>query len=100
MVEVRPRDWGRRDWLRAAIGAVVIPATLRADDRSKDDAAEIDALARKAGLGKFGRTETEHFFGIGDASGQFRAVALGACEAVASEFVNHFVKNGFADLAM
>jgi hypothetical protein len=100
MVEHGPRVWHRRDWLRAAIGAVVLPGTLRADDRSKDDAAEIDALARKAGLGKLGRTETEHFFGIGDASGEFRTVALGACEALASEFVNHFHKNGFADLAM
>ncbi len=90
----------RRDWLRSALGACLIATTGRAEGPTRDDAAEVEALAKKAGLGEFGRTETSHFLGLGDAPSAFRAEALSACEAMSTEFLIHFRDRGFADLAM
>ncbi len=74
--------------------ASLLPRLARADD-----AAEIKAIARKAGLAAFGRTETAHFLGLGDASNAFRAEALNACEKMADDFLLDLKQKGFAGLA-
>jgi len=87
----RPRT--RRDWLRIAVAACILPQTARADEPG-----EIAAIGQKVGLGPFGRTETAHFLGLGDATGEFRAEALNACEKMAVDFLEDLKAKGFAGL--
>lgn len=90
-----PKAIHRRAWLRlaAAIGWTSVA-------RAGDDAAEVEAKARRAGLAGFGRVESAHYLGLGDAPAGFIEEAVAACEAVAAEFVKHFRDKGFADVAM
>jgi hypothetical protein len=67
------------------------------------DAAEIvlvQTIATKAGLGRFARSHTEHFLGLGDADDRFRRAALDICESLAPAFLQHFRDKGFKDLAL
>ena len=84
----------RRHFLRVTLGSLLLPNLARADDAS-----EVEAIAVKAGLGAFGRTETAHFLAIGDASSDYRAEALNASEKMAKDFLDDFALKGFADLA-
>ena len=53
------------------------------------------AIAKKAGLGPFSNSHTEHFLGLGDADDRFRATALKICESLAPVFLQHFRDKGF-----
>jgi hypothetical protein len=84
----------RRHWVRLAFASLFLPQLARADDL-----AEVDRIGLKAGRPRFGRTETAHFLGIGDASSDFRAEALNASEKMAKDFLDDLAQKGFADLA-
>ncbi len=86
----------RRAWLRLAAAGLAWPAFARA----ADEAAEIEAKARAAGLGKFGRSESEHYLAIGNAPEGFRDAVAAACESMAGEFVKHFREKGFQSLEL
>ena len=95
-----PREIHRRDWLRASAAGLAGAALVRAGGAGPDEAAEVEAKARKAGLDGFGRSESEHYLGIGDAPREYREEILAACEAIAAEFVKHFQAKKFDPLAM
>jgi hypothetical protein len=57
--------------------------------------AEVDALAKQKGLGKFARSQNEHFLGMGDAPQTFCVAALGVCKSLTGPFMDYFKKNGF-----
>ncbi len=84
----------RRAWLGVAAAGLAWPGRSWAADR--DDAAEVEARARAVGLGKFGRAESEHYLGIGNAPKAFRDDVVAACESMAEEFVKHYRAKGFA----
>jgi hypothetical protein len=86
----------RRSWFRLAGAALAWPIVARAGD----DAAEVEARARAAGLGKFGRAESEHYHILGNAPEGFRDEVAGACEAMAGEFLRHFREKGFKPLEL
>jgi Protein of unknown function (DUF1570) len=98
----------RRSWLTTAfLGLAGVSATVRsgwsmqtktADDLTESDAkeiAQVQAIAKKAGLEHFSSSQTAHFLGIGDADARFRNRALSICESLASVFVQHFNAKGF-----
>jgi hypothetical protein len=94
----------RRSWLAGVLlGAVANSALPRVGwtMQSKDGANEADeisavqALAKKAGLGPFSVSPTEHFLGMGDAPGPFRVKALEICESLSAAFLPHFREKGF-----
>lgn len=68
-----------------------------ADDAKEQ--ADIEALARKAGLPPFRSSRTEHYFGIGDAPDAYREQALRIGKALATAFQKHFRGKGF-DVAL
>ena len=53
----------RRAWLRLTAAGLAWPTFARA----ADEAADIEAKGRSVGLGKFGRSESEHYLAIGNA---------------------------------
>ncbi len=67
------------------------------EDASDDtqEIALVRAIAKKAGLGPFSNSHTEHFLGLGDADDRFRATALKICESLAPVFLQHFRDKGF-----
>jgi hypothetical protein len=84
----------RRAWLRLAAAGLAWPAISSA----ADDASDIESKARSVGLGKLGRSESEHYLAIGNAPEGFRDVVVAACESMAAEFVKHFREKGFKPL--
>jgi hypothetical protein len=89
----------RRHWLTAALGGAAGLALghrrLRAD-AVDDEIAQIEAHARKAGLGMFRSSVTEHYLGIGDAPDAYRNEALKRSEALAVAYLEHFQEKGLA----
>ena len=83
----------RRGWL---VGSLVAGWGLaaRADMVSREEA-DIEALARKAGLPPFRSSRTGHYFGIGDAPDAYRVQALRLGNALATAFQKHFRGKGF-----
>ncbi len=83
----------RRGWL---VGSLVagwgLAARAGLGTREQSD---VEALARKAGLPPFRSSETEHFFGIGDAPDPYREQALRIGETLATAFQKHFRGKGF-----
>src|SRR5262245_49655312 len=78
----------RRDWLLARLQGLTGASTAtrgqsRANDREAgneaDQIARVQAEAKRAGLGDFGVSRTEHFLGLGDAPNEFRSSALKIC---------------------
>jgi len=57
--------------------------------------AKVDAIARKAGIGPFTHSHTEHFIGLGDAPAAFRQAALERAEAFTKAFLPYFRAHGF-----
>ena len=93
-----PREMDRRGWLRLAAAGLAWPVVARAG--GKDEAEEVEARARAAGLAGFGRSESTHYLGVGNAPREYREEILAACEAIAAEFVKHFRAKGFDPLAL
>ena len=95
----------RRSWLIGAFlgvsGITVAPHrawSMEKKEDASDDTQEIalvQAIAKKAGLGPFSNSHTEHFLGLGDADDRFRATALKICESLAPVFLQHFHDKGF-----
>jgi hypothetical protein len=88
----------RRHWL---LGSVFVSLGLATPARSAldtpgEEAAEIRAAGKKAGLAPFRATETEHYLGIGDAPDAFRDLALRICKELATVFERNFHDKGFA----
>src|SRR5258707_1228434 len=100
MPERRKPLYNRRDWFRLGVGALCLPTLVRADDRGEGEGAEVEAKGKKAGLGGFGRSETEHYLGLGNASPAFRLEATTTCETLADDFFKHFRDKGFTDLTL
>jgi hypothetical protein len=90
----------RRNWLRAAAGALIFPGLVVARAGDPDEAAEVEAQAKKVGLDGFGRDQTEHYLGLGNASPTFRREAIQACELIAEAFLKHFREKGFPDMTL
>jgi hypothetical protein len=90
----------RRNWLRAAAGALIFPGLVVAAAGDPDEAAEVEAQAKKAGLDGFGRDQTEHYLGLGNASPAFRREAIQACELVAESYLKHFREKGFPEMTL
>jgi hypothetical protein len=61
----------------------------------QDEIAKVEAVARKAGIGPFTRSQTEHFVGLGDAPAGFRKSALEIAESFAKVFLAYFRAQGF-----
>lgn len=84
----------RREWLGVAAAGLAWPGRSWAEDR--DDAAEVEARARAVGLGRFGRAESTHYLGIGNAPKAFLDRVVAACESMAEEFLRHYRAKEFA----
>jgi hypothetical protein len=98
---IYPADsiWTRRSWLAATllgVGRLLPRPSAHGADDSSDAAAEVQAQAKKAGLGPFRSSITEHYLGIGDAPDDFRKEALRRCGALAATYQEHFQDKGFA----
>jgi hypothetical protein len=61
----------------------------------QDEIAKVEELARKAGIGPFAHSQTEHLIGLGDAPAAFRQSALEIAESFAKVFVGYFRSRGF-----
>jgi len=61
----------------------------------QDEIAKVQELAKKAGIGPFTQSHTEHLLGLGDAPAAFRQSALEIGEALAKVFVPYFRSRGF-----
>jgi Protein of unknown function (DUF1570) len=94
----------RRSWLAGVLLGAAAGSALPSvgwSMQSKDGANEPDeisavqALAKKAGLGPFSPSRTEHFLGLGDAPDVFRKSALAICESLSAAFLPHFREKGF-----
>jgi len=64
-------------------------------ESDKNEIAKMEALARKAGIGPFAHSQTEHFIGVGDAPDAFRQSALGIAESLSKVFLGCFHGRGF-----
>jgi hypothetical protein len=90
-----------RGWLFGVMGLKAVDFTAlsawakEGDATEADVIAEVQAAAKKAGLGPFDRGRTEHFLGLGDAPARFRESALNICEELAKEFLRYFRSRGF-----
>jgi hypothetical protein len=102
----RPWRLSRRHWLAAvAVGPLGLsawpkPALARQADQDSTEAeeiAQVEALAKKAGLGPFIQLHSQkrQFLGMGDAPKEFCEAALGICESLAAAFVPYFQAQGF-----
>jgi Protein of unknown function (DUF1570) len=100
------RDLSRRQWMTGAlcaasacaspIGSSVAWAAQGEAPRSEaQEIADVDALAKQKGLGKFARSRTEHFIAMGDAPQKFCDAALGICESLTVAFMGYFKEKGF-----
>ncbi len=96
----------RRRWLWSALLAAPwcgLPASSQVaksaqaqDAKSEaEEIAQVEAIAKKLGLGPFARSRTEHFLGLGDAPQLFCDTALGICESLAVKFLDYFKEKGF-----
>ncbi len=95
----------RREWLcrtfLAAAGVTISAARLARSAEPAPKASEakeiadVQALARKAGLGPFAVSRRTHFLGMGDADDRFRENALAICESLSTAFLEHFGDKGF-----
>jgi hypothetical protein len=89
----------RRSWLAAVLAAgagLGLRRPARAAEAVDKEVTQVEAQARKAGLGEFRSTVSEHYLGIGDAPDAYRKAALERCEALASSYMDHFQFKGFA----
>jgi hypothetical protein len=77
----------RRGWAMQPAGSV--------SEAEKTEIAAVQVSARKAGLGPFSLSRTDHFLGLGDADDRFRENALAICESLAADFLKHFGEKGF-----
>ena len=82
----------RRSWLRGTLSSIVLFA---ASTRAADPLDSIRAKGREAGLGPFEALDSANFRGIGDAHPKFQAQALDVCEAVLTDYRQHFKAKGF-----
>ncbi len=104
----RSRVLSRRGWflgtlwgiagMRAAARAQSAPQA-RADANEAEEIAEVKAIAKKAGLGPFSLSRTEHFLCLGDTPVntpvKFSETALDRCEELTKAFLPHFRDRGF-----
>jgi len=80
---------------------LALSGPLRSSAWAQEDPGEakeiggVQAIATKAGLGKFTIGRNEHFLGLGDTNDRFRAEALDICEGLAKEFLAFFHAKGF-----
>jgi len=87
-------------WLLGATGLkamelTALSAWAEGDDTEADKIAQVQAAAKKAGLGPFRSGPSEHFLGLGDAPDPFRERALNICEELAKVFLKYFGGRGF-----
>jgi hypothetical protein len=92
------RSWARRDWLAATLrfggAALCLGGFARGADETSADEDEVQARARKAGLGPFRSSVIEPYFGIGDAPDAYRNEAVKRCRALAKAYQKHFQDKG------
>lgn len=91
-------DPTRRAWLALGLGSLGLGSLAgRGSAADADDArvAKLEEQAKKAGIGPFAASRTDHFLGVGDAPERFRKEALGVCEALGKVFVKHLKDRGF-----
>jgi hypothetical protein len=90
----------RRAWLAGLVlgwaGRSRADDEPRPDPAEERDIAEVQARARKAGLGMLRSRTTAHYLGLGDAPAKFQSEALGLCEGLAQDYLKHFKDKGFA----
>jgi hypothetical protein len=85
-------------WSIAGIGVVARAQDspqARGDADEKQEIAQVQAIANKAGLGPFSLTRTENFLCLGDAPVLFCETALRKCESLAEAFLSYFRGRGF-----
>lgn len=87
----------RRSWLAA--GLALAGGRLIGAEESKPeekDLQELEARARKGGLGSFRADRSDAFLAAGDAPDGFRKTALDLCEGLARSYLSHFQSRNFA----
>jgi len=99
-----PSALSRRSWLAGTllgIGVFTVEPDAAGrgeadgDASEADEIADVQASAKKAGLGPFSISRTEHFLCLGNAPDQFRGAALKKCESLAEAFLLYFRGRGF-----
>ena len=91
-------EWTRRRWLNSALllgGLASLGRRSPGAVDPPDEEARVQERAKKAGIGPFRSSVTEHYLGIGDAPDAYRDDALGICEALATAFRKYFEGKGF-----
>ena len=92
--------FGRRTLIGGAFAWLTLIGRAEGTESGGDEFAEVEAIAKKAGLRGFGKVETTHFLGVGDATPAYREEATRACESVAVEYLKVLKAKGFAELAL
>ncbi len=98
-----PSPLSRRGWIAGIVaGLTSMPIMSRVmawqatgrDPALADEIAQIQAIATKAGLGRFSSFDSKHFLAVGDAPRDFQRAALGICESLAQAFLAYFNSKG------
>jgi hypothetical protein len=71
------------------------PGVAGAPGQEGDEIAQVEKLAREAGLGPFRTARKEHFLSLGDAAASFQRDALSRCEDLGQAFLADFRHRGF-----
>jgi hypothetical protein len=94
---------GRRQWISqvTALGAVAFLQSLAhgqdpapaADEQAVLD--RVNQRAKAAGLGELRTQEGDQYLAIGNAADRFQKTAIGLCDALAADFLQHFEDRKF-----
>jgi hypothetical protein len=90
-----PSGITRRSWLSGSLVTLGFGASARGSADDDDEIAQVQATAKKAGLGAFAQNRSKHFLCMGNGPDRFREAALGICESLAQAMIPYFNERGF-----
>ncbi len=95
----RGNPMNRRAWMRTALVAIIASSgRARADEpeeAANQEANEVEARGKKAGLKPFQYSRSQHFTAIGDAGSGFRELTLRDYELIRVDYLEGYKTLGF-----